>query len=120
MPRSSLAYLADIVEACNAVEAALRGVDLEGYRSSRLIRSAVEREFLIIGEAVGSLAHLDSEISARISHARMIVGFRNRLAHDYAAVDDRTVWAIAVHDAPVLRGECEALIKQRDTRGEAD
>jgi uncharacterized protein with HEPN domain len=80
----------------------------------------ISQTFLIIGEAVGSLAHLDSEISARISDARMIVGFRNRLAHDYAAVDDRTVWAIAVHDAPVLRGECEALIKQRDTRGEAD
>ena len=42
----------------------------------------------------------------------MIVGFRNQLVHDYANVIDATVWAIAKNDAPLLRGECAALIEE--------
>ena len=111
MPCSPLAYLADIIEACAAIEAALRGVDCARYENDRLIRSAVEREFIIIGEAVGSLERLDPTMSSRISHARMIVGLRNLLTHDYAAIQDATVWAIAGHDVAVLRHECEALME---------
>src|SRR5450759_5179676 len=117
MPRSAAAYLADIVEACDAIKVVLRDVDLEKYQSERPIRSAVEREFIIIGEAVASLARVDPGLSAGVSHARLIVGFRNQLAHDYASVDDETVLAIAEHDVPVLRRECSALL---ETLGEAD
>ena len=117
MPRSAAAYLADIVEACDAIKVVLCDVDLEKYQSERPIRSAVEREFIIIGEAVASLARVDPGLSAGVSHARLIVGFRNQLAHDYASVDDETVLAIAEHDVPVLRRECSALL---ETLGEAD
>lgn len=112
MPRSPLAYLNDIVEACDAVAVTLKGVDLGAYERNRTIRSAVEREFTIIGEAVNSLSRLDPKLSTRISHARKIVGFRNQLVHDYAAIIDATVWAIANHDAPVLRSERAALIEE--------
>ena len=91
MPRSALAYLSDVVEACDAVAVALDGVDLAAYEVNRTLRSAVEREFTIIGEAVNSMSRLDPELAARISHARMIVGFRNQLVHDYAAIIDATV-----------------------------
>ncbi len=114
MPRSVAAYLADIIEACDAIEAALQGVDLARYQQERLIRSAVEREFILIGEAVSSLGRLVPDLAAGISHARMIVGFRNQLAHDYAAIDDETVWAIAGHDVPVLRSECQPLLERLD------
>lgn len=117
MPRSTAAYLADIVAACDAVAEALAGVDLEAYCSRRLIRSAVEREFTIIGEAIGVLSRRDPALAARISHARLIVGFRNRLVHEYPQVDDEAVYSIAQHDAPVLRAECAAL---HDEVGDAD
>jgi len=111
MPRSAAAYLADIVEACDAIEAVLRGVNLQRYQNERAIRSAVEREFILIGEAVGSLTRIDPQLSAGTSHARLIVGFRNQLAHDYASIDDEIVLAIAQHDASVLRGECALLLE---------
>jgi uncharacterized protein with HEPN domain len=117
MPRSALAYLSDIVDACDGIELALRGVDLAAYESDRVIRSAVEREFITIGEAVNSLARLEPELAASISHARKIVDFRNQLTHDYAAIEDETVWAIASRDVPVLRDECQALL---EARGGAD
>ena len=112
MPRSVLAYLSDIVEACDSVAVTLEGVDIAAYAADRTTRSAVEREFTIIGEAVNAISRLDSEIAARISHARKIVGFRNQLVHDYPAIIDDTVWAIADRDAPILRVECSALIDE--------
>jgi len=109
MPRSTAAYVADIIDACDAVAEVLAGADLETYRARRSIRSSVEREFTIIGEAIGALSRRDPALAARISHARLIVGFRNRLVHEYPQIDDEAVYAIAQHDAPVLRAECSAL-----------
>ena len=51
MPRDARAYLADIIESCDAITAGVRGLDLAGYQANRLVRSSVEREFIIIGEA---------------------------------------------------------------------
>ena len=112
MPRSVAAYLTDIVEACEAIEAALAGVNLEAYHQQRVIRSSVEREFILIGEAIASIRRLHPELAEGISHARMIVGFRNLLTHDYAAVDDETVYAVATADLPQLKCECTALLRQ--------
>jgi hypothetical protein len=59
MPRSVAAYLVDILEACEAIEDVLSGVDLPSYLEQRSIRSSVEREFIIIGEAVTGIRHTD-------------------------------------------------------------
>jgi len=109
MPRRTAAYLADIVAACDAVAEALVGVDLEVCCARRLIRSAVEREFTIIGEAIGVLTRRDPALAVRISHARLIVGFRNRLVHEYLQIDDEAVYSIARRDVPVLPTECAVL-----------
>ncbi len=36
--------MADIVESCDAIENAVRGLDLAAYQTNRLVRSSVERE----------------------------------------------------------------------------
>jgi uncharacterized protein with HEPN domain len=112
MPRSVLAYLSDIVEACDSVQVTLAGMNLDAYLANRTLRSAVEREFTIIGEAVNAIRRLDPEVADRISNARKIVGFRNQLVHDYPAIKDEIVWAIAENDAPILRDECRSLIDE--------
>ncbi len=112
MQREARAYLADIVESCDAIASAVEGVDAEAYHQTRLIRSAVEREFTIIGEAVLVLSRTSPEIFARISQARRIVDFRNQLTHEYPNVNDALVWGIADRDAPVLREEGSALLEE--------
>lgn len=52
MQRDARAYLSDIVESCEAIGVAVAGLDLDAYSASRLVRSAVERELTIIGEAM--------------------------------------------------------------------
>ena len=58
MPRDARAYLADIIESCDAITVAVRGLDLAGYEGNRLVRSSVEREFIIIGEAISELSRV--------------------------------------------------------------
>lgn len=110
MPRDARAYLVDIVESCDAITVAVLDLGLPGYQSNRLVRSSVEREFIIVGEAVAALARFAPEIFGAITRARRIVDFRNQLTHEYRAVDDALVWAVVEHDVPVLRRECAALI----------
>jgi uncharacterized protein with HEPN domain len=119
MPRDALAYLADIVESCDAIATALRGLDIEEYKRNRLVRSSVEREFIIMGEAISALSHVAPEVFAAITRARRIVDFRNQLTHEYPTVDDALVWAIADRDARVLRDECAALLERIEAEGEA-
>ncbi len=90
----------------------LQGVDLDAYLSRRAIRSSVEREFILIGEAVASLRRIEPELAAHISDARIIVGFRNVLTHEYAAVDDEAVYGVATEDIEKLRRECAGLLSQ--------
>src|SRR5436309_9923287 len=111
MPRDARAYLVDIVESCDAITQAVRGLDLAAYRDNRLVRSSVEREFIIIGEATAALARSAPALFDAITRSRRIVDFRNQLTHEYPSVDDDVVWAIVEHDVPVLRIECAALIQ---------
>lgn len=120
MPRDALAYLSDIIEACDAIAAALLGLGLDEYKRNRLVRSSVEREFIIVGEAILALSHVAPEAFAAITRARRIVDFRNQLTHEYPTVDDTVVWAIADRDVPVLRDECSAFMNSILADGEAD
>ncbi|MFN9695128.1 MAG: DUF86 domain-containing protein [Synechococcaceae cyanobacterium] len=112
MQRDPRAYLADILECCDAISTALSGLQIDDYLSNRLVRSSVEREFTIIGEAVLALSHKAPEIFESITNARRTVDFRSRLTHEYPTVDDELVWAVAMVDLQVLRRECAALASQ--------
>ena len=67
-----------------------------------MLRSAVERQFEIIGEAVNKLAKEDEELAANISEYKRLIGFRNVLIHGYGDVDDYLVWDLVETKLPVL------------------
>jgi uncharacterized protein with HEPN domain len=110
MPRDERAYLADIIESCDAIAVAVSGLGLEDYKANRLVRSSVEREFIIIGEAMAALFRVAPSAFGSITRARRIVDFRNQLTHAYPTVDNALVWAIIEHDVPLLRKESMKLM----------
>jgi len=118
MPRDERAYLADILEACSPIGSAVQDLDLTAYQNNRLIRSSVEREFIIMGEAMAAIARIAPSTFIAITRARRIVDFRNQLTHEYSTVDDALVWAIVVTDVPVLQRECAGLIQRLSSPGE--
>jgi uncharacterized protein with HEPN domain len=87
MARDLSAYLQDIYDACVVIEEVIEGVTLDDYRGKRAVRSSVEREFIIIGEALRRISALDESLFYSISNSRAIIDFRNLLAHDYGAID---------------------------------
>lgn len=110
MARDISAYLQDVFDACNSIQDVMNGISLDDYRRKRAVRSAVEREFIIIGEALRRVGALDKRLFSSISNSRAIVDFRNLLAHDYGAVDDDAVFGLVYSDLIVLKAEVSELL----------
>jgi uncharacterized protein with HEPN domain len=72
----------------------------------------VERQFEIVGEALSQLIETFPEVSERITDARRIIAFRNRLIHGYASVADDIVWGIVEGYLPKLKEEIQQLLEE--------
>ena len=112
MRRDARAFLNDILDAADAIVGFLKGVDQADYADSDLLRSAVERKFEIIGEALNQLARLNPDLVAGVTDWRDIVAFRNILAHGYATIDQSLVWRAQEESLPILRAQAAALLQQ--------
>ena len=56
MPREPKAYLHDMRQAAALIAGFTDGLDFDAYAADAMVRAAVERQFEIIGEALGQLA----------------------------------------------------------------
>ncbi len=81
------------------------------YSGNPMLRSAVERQFEIIGEALNRLKKIDKgeALLNRITDYQRIIAFRNILAHGYDAVSDMVVWDVIENGLPILREELDAI-----------
>jgi uncharacterized protein with HEPN domain len=114
MQREPHALLWDICHAADAVAAFTRAKRIENYKEDPLLRSAVERQLIILGEAVVQLSKLSPELAAQIPERGSIVAFRNLLIHGYAVVVDEIVWRVLEDDLPALRACAAELIEELD------
>jgi len=87
-------YLFDILQACDLLKQFTAGKTFNDYTADPMLRSAVERQFEIIGEALNQVLQLDPSLEARISSTRRIIAFRNRLIHGYASIASEVVWGV--------------------------
>ncbi|MEO6061270.1 MAG: HepT-like ribonuclease domain-containing protein [Thermoflexales bacterium] len=83
--------LEDVRAAAAFVMASTRDRSESTYLCDVVLRFAVERNFEIIGEALGRLAKIDPETAARVTDLARIIAFRNVLIHAYDHVDHRLV-----------------------------
>jgi uncharacterized protein with HEPN domain len=91
---------------------ALRAVSRWRPTKTTNYRSAVERQFEIVGEALRQLRDVDPDAAAAIPELARIVAFRNILIHGYASVDDRLVWGVVEGKLPALRIALGSLLKR--------
>lgn len=85
---------------------------METYRTDDMLRSAVERQFEIIGEALRQFRSVDPDAASVIPELDRVVAFRNILIHGYASVDDRLVWGVVEGKLPSLRRALDDLLKK--------
>ncbi|MCL6535584.1 MAG: DUF86 domain-containing protein [Armatimonadetes bacterium] len=119
MRRRVAGLLYDILLAGERIQQFVAGASLETYTANPLVRSAVERQFEIIGEALVRLRRHAPEIFAQIPEARRIVGFRNVLAHGYDVVDDTVVWQAVHEHLPQLLDVVRSLLENDATTAES-
>ena len=65
----------DVHQAGELIATFVRGRSYEDYQSDRMLQSAVERQFEIIGEALRQAVAIDPELEKKISATRRIIDF---------------------------------------------
>jgi len=93
MDHDPRAYLWDAREGADAIESFVRRRTFEDYHADMMLRSAVERQFEIIGEALRRLEKAAPDLAAKLPERSQAIAFRNILIHD-----DAIVWR-AIHEA---------------------
>ena len=105
-------YLYDIRQACETLLDFIQDKNLQDYDTDPLLRSAVERQLMIVGEALNQAYKLDPALSESVGNIREIINLRNVIVHGYAIVENETVWGIMEGDLPRLYKEVQVLLQQ--------
>jgi uncharacterized protein with HEPN domain len=107
-------WLEDVAEHAGYILAETAGRTLADYEANLLLRSAVERWFEIIGEALLRIERTDPATATRIADLRQVVGFRNRLAHGYDTTNHALVWQIIQGSLPRLKANVDSLLTEAE------
>jgi len=110
--RDPKSLLWDAREAAELIAAVTGSKTFDEFDRDVVLRSAVERQFEIVGEALAQLERLDAATAARIPDLREIVGLRNLLIHGYAFVDRARVWQVVAENLPQLCALLVALLAE--------
>lgn len=110
MPHDPRKSLRDVRDAIRTLRNFTNAVTFDGYVGDLKLKLAVERLFLIVGEAIVRVRDANADLLDEIGHTRQIVAFRNIIAHGYDIVSDKTVWSIIQVDVPQLEADVVALL----------
>ncbi|RJP20209.1 MAG: DUF86 domain-containing protein [Candidatus Omnitrophota bacterium] len=105
-------YLWDMLEASRSACSFVKDKSIHQFLSDKLLRSAVERQLEIIGEAA---IHLSVELKQNHPHIpwKVIIGQRHVLAHDYDEIKYERLWSVCQKDIPALIEQLEPLFPQQ-------
>jgi uncharacterized protein with HEPN domain len=114
MPHNSdpLKYLADMRDRAVFVVEILQDKTVADLSQNRILRSCVERELSIVGEALYQMHKIRPEVAERIDNWRAIVRFRHILVHGYAAVDLNMMWEVTRDDLTPLITQLDSLLME--------
>ncbi len=110
MQREPAAYLWDAQRSADAIARFAQGKSYDDVARDLLLRSAIERQLEIIGEALSQLAKNYPEIAAKVPDLRQIIAFRNILVHGYAAIRLETVWRVVQERLPALQSTLATIL----------
>jgi len=105
MPHDPRKYLSEMLDRALFVSQFMVDKSPDVLQSNRLFRSAVEREPMVLGEALYQLHRTHPSVAEQIQSWDKIIGFRHVLVHGYDSLNPNILWDVA-HD------ELRPLIEQ--------
>jgi uncharacterized protein with HEPN domain len=110
MPPEVLKCLHDIQQACALIRKFTSGKTAADFSADDLLRSAVERQFITIGESLQQALRAEPNLATSITDCRRIINFRNVMVHGYAQIVSDTVWGVVEKNLPILQADVSRLI----------
>ncbi|HHT9121038.1 MAG TPA: HepT-like ribonuclease domain-containing protein [Candidatus Hypogeohydataceae bacterium YC41] len=108
-------YLKDILEAIEAIESFVGGVDFETFKNDDMRASAIIRKFEIIGEAAKNVPESIKQKHSSIPWGDM-AGLRNRLIHFYFGIKYELVWNTIKEDIPRIKPLVSKILKNLEAK----
>jgi len=105
-------YLYDILSSCEFLLEFTHNKTVDDYTKDRAIRSAIEREMQIIGEALMQLDKISPETAKQIPDYLNIIGFRHILVHGYDSLNPATVWNVIETKLESLKTKIQFLLRK--------
>ena len=101
----------DAMHAAELIRDFTDGKSFGDYREDVMLRSAVERQLGVVGEALNRLSRVDPDAASKIPDLARLVAFRNILVHGYVQVDDNVVWKVVAERFSVLERVLREVIE---------
>jgi uncharacterized protein with HEPN domain len=95
------ALIHDLINAVREIEQFVTNVDYRTFESDKLLRYAVERQLIVIGEVAKRLSESFRKANPSIPWTA-IIGLRNILAHEYGEILTERIWLVATRDLTSL------------------
>jgi len=111
-PKTQDAYLHDMLEAARLIRSYTARVTFEEFFRNNEKRDAVALRISVPGESAHKIDKA-TETALPTIPFKSIRGMRNRIAHDYGAVDFNIVWDVAEQEIPALIKTLEAYFAKR-------
>ena len=95
------AHLHDMLEAARLINGYMKGVGFDEFWHNNEKRDAVALRLSVIGEAAVHISPSTQKALPSIPF-KQIRGLRNRIAHDYGAIDFKVVWEVTQNEIKPL------------------
>lgn len=111
MKKDPLVFLQHILKSVEQIEKEVENFTFERFSENITIQDAVVRRLEIIGEAVKNLPINIKDKYPEVPWLK-IAAMRNKLIHEYFAVDIDLVWSVVKDEFPTFKKEIKKIIKQ--------
>jgi uncharacterized protein with HEPN domain len=95
------ALIYDLITAAREIEQFVTNVEYRRFETDKMLRYAVERQLIVIGEAARRLSENFRKATPAIPWTA-IIGLRNILAHEYGEILTERIWLVATRDLTSL------------------
>lgn len=106
-------YLDDMLERARYLVELSTVRNLRDLESDRVLRSCVERELMVLGEALYLLHGDTPEIAEEIDAWRDIIAMRHKLVHGYSTVAPSILRDVIVNELPPLIVKLDELVADK-------